>query len=75
MSPASRAPLIYEGMVSQGSQSFALGLAKTAATPLARANSLNVKRRLLGHRLVRDQIFNRYFQHVSARLQACEINV
>jgi hypothetical protein len=52
MSPASRAPLIYNGMVSQGSQSLALGLAKTAATQLERrevreATLLNVKRRLL----------------------------
>ncbi len=34
MSPASRAPLIKTGMVSQGSQSLALGLAKTAASQL-----------------------------------------
>jgi hypothetical protein len=30
MSPASRAPLIKTGLVSQGSESLALGLAKTA---------------------------------------------
>jgi|GEM_PF-3341395 len=35
MSPASRAPLIKTGMVSQGSQKLALGLAKTAASQLA----------------------------------------
>ena len=57
MSPASRAPLIYNGMVSQGSQSLALSLA-TAATQLERrevceVSSLNIKRRLLRYRLVR----------------------
>ena len=34
MSPASRAPLIKTGLVSQDSQSLALGLAKTAASQL-----------------------------------------
>jgi|GEM_PF-4405484 len=34
MSPASQAPLIKTGMVSQGSQNLALGLAKTAASQL-----------------------------------------
>ena len=34
MSPASQAPLIYTGLVSQGSQGVALGLAKTAASQL-----------------------------------------
>jgi hypothetical protein len=34
MSPASRTPLIKRGLVSQGSQSLALGLAKTAASQL-----------------------------------------
>jgi hypothetical protein len=34
MSPASRAPLFKTGMVSQGSQSLALGLTKTAASQL-----------------------------------------
>jgi hypothetical protein len=34
MSPASRAPLIKTGMVSQGSQRLALGLTKTAASQL-----------------------------------------
>ncbi|MEK6337740.1 MAG: hypothetical protein AABM67_22705, partial [Acidobacteriota bacterium] len=33
-SPTSRAPLIRTGMVSQDSQSLALGLAKTAASQL-----------------------------------------
>ena len=37
MSPASRAPLIYNGHRSQDSQSLALGLAKTAATQLVAA--------------------------------------
>ncbi len=34
MSPASQAPTIETGMVSQGSQNLALGLAKTAASQL-----------------------------------------
>jgi len=34
MSPASRAPLIYNELVSQGSQNLTLGLARTAATQL-----------------------------------------
>ena len=34
MSPASQAPPIKTGMVSQGSQNLALGLAKTAASQL-----------------------------------------
>jgi hypothetical protein len=40
----------------------------------AKAGLLNVKRRLLRHGFVRDQIFNRHFQHVRARLQATQVD-